>query len=85
MTGADGSCAAAACFAGTPAARWLAAHAPHYGFIVRYPPGDEAITGYASEPWHLRYLGVRLAELVARSGLTYDEFVRRDERRPRAG
>ena len=85
VTGADGSCAAGSCFAGTPAARWLASHAPRYGFIIRYPPGAEADTGYASEPWHLRYLGVRLAELVARSGLTYDQFVRRDERRSRSG
>ena len=28
-----------------------------YGFILRYPPNKEDITGYAYEPWHLRYVG----------------------------
>jgi D-alanyl-D-alanine carboxypeptidase len=74
VTTADGRCAADDCFGLTPAAHWLAAHAQDYGFIVRYPPGKEAITGYKHEPWHLRYLGVPLATAVFESGLTYDEY-----------
>ena len=31
-----------------------------YGFIERYPAGQEAITGIAHEPWHFRYVGVPL-------------------------
>lgn len=27
-----------------------------FGFILRYPKGKEKITGYAYEPWHLRYV-----------------------------
>ncbi|MDA0165942.1 M15 family metallopeptidase [Solirubrobacter ginsenosidimutans] len=75
VSGADGRCQAEACFAGTREARWIAAHAPDYGFIVRYPKGAEAITGYEYEPWHLRYVGVRLAREVAASGVTLDEFL----------
>ena len=75
VAGADGRCAARACFAGTPAARWLARHAPRYGYIVRYPRGARAITGYAYEPWHLRYVGVPLAREVARTGRTLDELL----------
>jgi D-alanyl-D-alanine carboxypeptidase len=74
VTTADGRCAADDCFGLTPAAHWLAAHAQDYGFIVRYPPGKELITGYKHEPWHLRYLGVTLATAVHASGLTYDEY-----------
>jgi D-alanyl-D-alanine carboxypeptidase len=75
VTGADGACPASSCFAGTPEARWLAAHAPGYGFVIRYPAGGEASTGYSYEPWHLRYLGRPLAEEVAASHLTYEEFL----------
>ncbi|WP_148061560.1 M15 family metallopeptidase [Cellulomonas sp. PhB143] len=54
---ADGPCDAFGCFAGTPEARWLAQNAYRYGFVVRYPKGAEATTGYVYEPWHLRYVG----------------------------
>ena len=48
-----------------------------FGFIVRYPKGKEHFTGYAYEPWHIRYLGTDLATKVNQSGLTYDEYVAR--------
>lgn len=53
---------------------WLAEHAAEFGFIIRYPEGMEAITGYTYEPWHLRYIGVEAAEAVAASGLTLEQF-----------
>lgn len=37
---------------------FLAGHAHKYGFVVSYPKGLEALTGYDYEPWHLRYIGV---------------------------
>lgn len=42
---------------GANEASWIAANAHQYGFIVRYQPGKEHITGYSAEPWHLRYIG----------------------------
>lgn len=53
---------------------WLAQHAHEYGFIVRYLPGKESITGYMAETWHVRYVG-ELAEEIYRSGLTLEEFL----------
>ncbi len=64
-------------FEATAEGRWLAANSYCYGFILRYPKGKEAITGYDYEPWHFRYLGKRLSEEVHRSDLTYDEFYTR--------
>ena len=61
-------------FEATPEGIWLAANSYQYGFILRYPKGKEAITGYDYEPWHFRYLGTELAEAVYFSNLTYDEF-----------
>ena len=40
---------------------WLAANSWKYGFIVRYPDGDTALTGIYYEPWHFRYVGKELA------------------------
>ena len=62
-------------FINTTEGQWIADHAHEYGFIVRYPNGKEAITGYTYEPWHLRYLGKDVAKSVYKSGLTYEEYL----------
>jgi D-alanyl-D-alanine carboxypeptidase/Choline-binding repeat len=59
----------------TAEAKWLAKNAHHYGFILRYPPGKEHITGYMYESWHFRYLGVDVASKVFSSGLTLEEYL----------
>ncbi|MBU6145373.1 MAG: M15 family metallopeptidase [Paenibacillaceae bacterium] len=48
-------------FGDTPEGIWLAANAADYGFIIRYQSDTQAITHYAYEPWHLRYVGLTLA------------------------
>jgi D-alanyl-D-alanine carboxypeptidase len=60
-------------FGGTPASAWVADNANRFGFIVRYPPAKAAITGYANEPWHLRYVGVDLATEMHANGNTMEE------------
>jgi D-alanyl-D-alanine carboxypeptidase len=77
VTGADRRCPAEDCFAGTPAARWLAAHAHEHGFIIRYPEGKEVVTGYEYEPWHLRYVGRDVAAALAAEGLVLEELAGR--------
>jgi zinc D-Ala-D-Ala carboxypeptidase len=54
-------CNVAQCFADTAEGKWLAANAYRYGFIIRYPQGQQAVTGYEYEPWHVRYVGIALA------------------------
>ncbi|GIW11162.1 MAG: hypothetical protein KatS3mg061_2219 [Dehalococcoidia bacterium] len=63
-------------FATTREGRWLLANAARYGFVLSYPAGKEAITGYAYEPWHYRYVGVAAAQEIARLGLTPLEYYR---------
>ena len=53
---------------------WLADNAHHYGFIIRYPKDKYDITGYAYEPWHIRYVGLDLANYLYSNGLTLDEY-----------
>lgn len=76
VTGADGTCAVEDCFGATPQAAWLAQHAAEHGFIVRYPAGKEAVTGYAYEPWHLRFVGIDLAQRLTADGLALEEHPR---------
>lgn len=61
-------------FADTPEGKWVAENAHRFGFIIRYPKGKEAITGYSYEPWHLRYVGNELAAYLYETGLTLDEY-----------
>lgn len=61
VANADAACALQDCFEDTPVGAWVAERAWEYGFIIRYPKGEEAVTGYAYEPWHLRYVGTDLA------------------------
>jgi D-alanyl-D-alanine carboxypeptidase len=60
-------------FGETPASAWVASNAHRFGFILRYPPEKADITGYANEPWHLRYVGIDLASELYTSGLTMEE------------
>ncbi|MET3558881.1 D-alanyl-D-alanine carboxypeptidase [Streptococcus rupicaprae] len=55
------------------ASQWLRDHAHEYGFIVRYLPGKEAITGYMAESWHIRYIGPEATDIY-QSGLTLEEY-----------
>ena len=61
-------------FAKTPEGQWLADNCWRFGFILRYPKGKEAITGYAYEPWHIRYVGIPLAYYLYTNDLTLEEY-----------
>ena len=62
-------------FAREPEGQWLAANAVRFGFVVSYPAGKEAVTGYVYEPWHVRYVGVSLAQQIVASGRTLMEHL----------
>ncbi len=61
-------------FAATPEGKWLADNAYRYGFIIRYPKDKTHITGYSYEPWHIRYVGIPLAEKLHNENLTLEEY-----------
>ena len=72
----DGSgCAFEFCFGDTAAGRWIAENAYRYGFVVRYQEGQQEVTGYIYEPYHLRYIGEEAAKAMHEQGaLTLEEF-----------
>ena len=61
-------------FENTAEYAWLVEHCAEYGFILRYLPGKQYITGYVYEPWHYRYVGVEYAQDIMDSGLTCEEW-----------
>lgn len=46
-----------------------------YGFILRYPKDKENITGYNYEPWHIRYVGKRVAKYIYENNITLEEYL----------
>ena len=63
-------------FAGTPEAVWMAENCYKFGLILRYPQGKTNETGYIYEPWHFRYVGTELAEILYNGGdwITMEDY-----------
>ena len=55
---------------------WMQKNAYKYGFILRYPKGKEHITGFKYEPWHYRYVGIKIAKEIYENNLTLEEYLR---------
>ena len=64
-------------FEDTDAFAWLCEHAVDYGFILRYPKGEEAeaVTEITYEPWHWRYVGAENAAKINASGLIFEQYI----------
>ena len=54
--------------------KWLAENCWDYGFIIRYQEDKEDITGIGYESWHIRYVGVQVAQYMRDQHLSLEEF-----------
>jgi len=54
---------------------WLKEHCWEYGFILRYTKEKQAITGFAPETWHFRYVGTEVSMDMKDSGLCLEEYL----------
>ena len=61
-------------FNDTEEAIWLEQNCHRFGFVIRYPRGKDAYTGYKYESWHIRYVGEEWAALLYESGLSIEEY-----------
>jgi len=61
-------------FAFTPEGEWVSENAHRFGFIIRYKSEWSDITGYAYEPWHLRYIGITHATAVYMLNIPYEHY-----------
>ena len=66
----------------TRAGAWLRTNAWQFGFVMSYPKGESAVTCYAYEPWHYRYVGRARTAIIQSSGLTLREFLWAEQTTP---
>lgn len=46
-----------------------------FGFILRYPSDKENITQYNYEPWHIRYVGKKIAKYIFKNNMCLEEYL----------
>ena len=46
-----------------------------FGFILRYQEGWEDVTGYAFEPWHVRYVGKEYAKMIHEADMPLETYL----------
>lgn len=56
--------------------KWINDSCYRYGFIVRYKENKSGITGFQSEPWHFRYVGIPHAYAIEVNGLCFEEYIK---------
>lgn len=64
-------------FGETTEGQFVKNNAYKYGFIIRYQEDKTAITGYAYEPWHLRYVGKDAAATIFKNDITLEEYLKK--------
>ena len=64
-----------ASFGKTKEGQWLRENAHRFGFIIRYKEEWTEITGYAYEPWHIRYVGKTHAQLIYEMDVPLEEYI----------
>ena len=62
-------------FGQTAEYKWAKDNIHKYGFVIHYTAGSEKITGYKTEEWHFRYVGVNAAAEIYNLGITLDEYL----------
>ena len=62
-------------FGRTKGGKWVAEHCWEYGFILRYQEGWEDVTGYAYEPWHVRYVGKENAKKIHEADMPLETYL----------
>jgi len=64
-----------AAFGKSEEGRWVADNAHRFGYIVRYREKWTEITGYADEPWHIRYVGKEHAQAIHELDIPLETYV----------
>ncbi len=67
--------ALSASFGNTDEGKWVAANAHRFGFIIRYKAAWTDVTGYADEPWHVRYVGASHAQTLFETDVPLETYI----------
>ena len=61
-------------FASSKEYKWMINNAYKYGYILRYTKKFQEETGFKSEAWHYRYVGVDIAKAIHDKEMSYEEY-----------
>ena len=73
--GCKGHTELTAAFGRTAEGAWVRDNCWRFGFIVRYQAEWESVTGYADEPWHIRYVGREHAQRIHEMKIPLEYYV----------
>ena len=62
-------------FGDTPEGQWVNENCHRFGFIIRYKKEWTEITGYAFEPWHVRYVGKEHAARIHELDIPLEYYI----------
>ncbi|MBQ4073713.1 MAG: M15 family metallopeptidase [Clostridia bacterium] len=62
-------------FGKTEEGQWVAENCHRFGYIIRYKEEWTDITGYAFEPWHVRYVGVEHAARIHELDIPLEYYI----------
>ena len=62
-------------FGDSPEGKWLAENCYRFGFILRYKQEWTETTGYAYEPWHIRYVGLEHALRIKELNIPFEDYI----------
>lgn len=54
--------------------KWMQENAHKYGFILRYPEDKTNETLYQYEPWHYRYVGIKISTHIKKHNISFEEY-----------
>lgn len=54
--------------------KWIMKNGYKYGYIFRYMEDTVDLTGFAKEPWHIRYVGVDVATKMHEENISFEEY-----------
>lgn len=66
----------------TSEGQWLKENAHRFGFTLSYPAEAFEITGFYYEPWHYRYVGADMANMLFEDELSLTEYQLADQHEP---
>lgn len=55
--------------------RYVNENCQDFGFIIRYPLGGKASTGFSYEPWHIRFVGLPHSKIIENNRFTLEEYI----------
>lgn len=54
--------------------KYVNSNCQNFGYIIRYPYAMQDYTGFAFEPWHIRYVGLPHSKIITENSIVFDDY-----------